>query len=855
MHHKLKKIIITGGLGYLGTELCRLYSGISWKHDITVIDNRFLSERVKELKNWNIKFIQGAILDKSLIKKELKDADVVHHLAGITDVAYVYNDINIERDNKIKQIAIEGTNNIINSINDECKLIFPSTHVVFEGFKKLKKDIKEDEKVCPVLAYASSKVINEEEIKKKVKNYIILRLASVYGYSTDSLRVSIMPNLFSKITSLDGEIKLYSGGKQLKSLVPLLDVVRCFKFMEESKIQNEIFHLSKESLTVKDVALICKKINPKVNIIETEDEIPNPGYSISNKKLLNTGFKFLYGIEESIKEMVEKWSSSNNQNLELEYIKRGEKEFIDARGKISNYELSEPINLIGYIESKKGSIRANHYHPVQEQKCLLIKGQYISVYQDLLEKNAPKITQIVNSGDLIVTRPNVAHTMVFTQDSIFLNLVRGEREHENYGITHTVSHKIVSDDEGNSLLKNYKLNCRCCDGKNLKRVISLGYQPLANNLLNSSTDKDEIFPLEVNYCQDCYNCQLSYTVEAEKLFSHYLYLSSTGLSFVNHFKEAAKSYIKQLNLNKDSSHIIDIGSNDGIALKPFKDLGFKNILGIEPAKNLAKIANNFGIKTLQGFLNKDLIRKINERADLILASNVFAHVDDIKSMSDCFFSLLKKDGVIIIEVQYLLNTLLDCTFDNIYHEHVNYWSVLSLNNFFKKQDAKLFKVEKINTHGGSIRVFVTKDKNKKTDISVEDFINKEKELGLDKFKIYEEFSIKVDQIKHNVNKNITSLKNNKKTIVGYGSPAKATTALNFYNISKEIDFIIEDNSLKQEKFLPGVKIPIKNKRFLKQKPDYLLVLAWNFFEDIKKNNKDLAKNVISIKDLENINFK
>ncbi|MFN9954234.1 MAG: SAM-dependent methyltransferase, partial [bacterium] len=139
--------------------------------------------------------------------------------------------------------------------------------------------------------------------------------------------------------------------------------------------------------------------------------------------------------------------------------------------------------------------------------------------------------------------------------------------------------------------------------------------------------------------------------------------------------------------------------------------------------------------------------------------------------------------------------LLDCTFDNIYHEHVNYWSVLSLNNFFNKQDAKLFKVEKINTHGGSIRVFVTKDKNKKTDKSVEDFINKEKELGLDKFKIYEEFSIKVAQIKQNVNKNITSLKNYKKTIVGYGSPAKATTALNFYNISKEIDFIIEDNYL------------------------------------------------------------
>ena len=849
-----KKIVITGGLGYLGTELCRLYSGISWKNEIIVIDNRFLSERVNELKNWNIKFVQGAILDKDLMHKLMRDADIVHHLAGITDVAYVHNDIDIERDKKVEKIAIDGTNNIINSINEKCKLIFPSTHVVFEGLKELKKDISEDEKTCPILTYAFSKVINEEDIKKKVKNYIILRLASVYGYSMDSLRVSIMPNLFSKIASQNGEVKLYAGGKQLKSLVPLLDVARCFKFMEESNIKNEIFHLSKESKTVKEVALICKKINPKLNIIETEDEIPNPGYSISNKKLLNTGFKFLYSLEESIKEMIEKWSQ-NNQILELEYIKRGEKEFIDSRGKISNYELSEPINLIGYIESKKGSVRANHYHPVQEQKCLLIKGQYISVYQDLLEKNAPKITHIVNAGDLIVTRPNVAHTMVFTQDSIFLNLVRGEREHENYGITHTVSHKIVFDEDRDSLLKNYKLNCRCCDSKNLKRVISLGYQPLANNLLTSANEKDEVFPLEVNYCQDCYNCQLSYTVEAEKLFSHYLYLSSTGASFVDHFKEASKSYVKEFNLNKDSSQIIDVGSNDGIALKPFKDLGFKNILGIEPAKNLAEIANKSGIKTIQGFLNKDLIRKINERADLILASNVFAHVDDIKLMSECFFSLLKKDGVLIIEVQYLLNTLLDCTFDNIYHEHVNYWSVLSLNNFFNKQDAKLFKVEKINTHGGSIRVFITKDKNKETDKSVEDFINREKELGLDKFQIYEEFSKKVHQIKNNVKKNITDLKTNKKTIVGYGSPAKATTALNFYNISKEIDFIIEDNSLKQEKFLPGVKIPIKSKKFLKDKPDYLLVLAWNFFEDIKKNNKDLAKNIISIKDLESINFK
>lgn len=846
-----KKIVITGGLGYLGTELCRLYSGLSWKYNITVIDDRFLSERVNELKNWNIKFSQGAILDRNFISKELKDADVVHHLAGITDVAYVHNDINIERDNKIRQVAIEGTNNVIDSLSSKTKLIFPSTHVIFEGLKKLKENINEEEKPVPILAYASSKFKNEEDIKKKVKNYIILRLASVYGYSMDSLRTSIMPNLFSKITSLNGQIKLYGGGKQLKSLVNLIDVVRCFKFMEESEFRNEIYHLSNENLTVKDVAMICKKINPKVDIIETEDPVPNEGYSISNNKLLSTGFKFLYNVEDSIKEMIDKWSTFNSKSLELEYIKRGVKEFVDSRGKISNYELSEPINLIGYIESKKGSIRANHFHPVQEQKCLLIKGQYISVIQDLTENNTPKITKIVNAGDLVVTRPNVAHTMVFTEDSIFLNLVRGEREHENYGITHTISHKIVSDTDRDLLLKNYKFMCRCCSSKNLKRVVSLGYLPLANNLLNSEDEKIEVYPLEFNFCEECFNCQLSYTVDPEKLFSHYLYLSSTGKSFVNHFKQAAENYIKQFNLNKESSQIIDVGSNDGIALRPFKDYGFKNLLGIEPAKNLADLANKSGIKTINEFLSKETIRKINVKADLVLASNVFAHVDDIKSMTDCFFSLLKDKGVLIIEVQYLLDTLKDCTFDNIYHEHVNYWSVLSINNFFHSQNSKLFKVEKVDTHGGSIRLYISKDLNIKIDKSVEDFLAEEKKFGLKKFETYENFGKKIYKIRDLVRKNIKYLKNTKNmSIIGFGSPAKATTALNFYNVSKEIDFIIDDNLLKQEKFLPGVKIPIKNKNFLKKKADILLVLAWNFFKEIKENNQDLANQIINIKDLE-----
>ena len=169
------------------------------------------------------------------------------------------------------------------------------------------------------------------------------------------------------------------------------------------------------------------------------------------------------------------------------------------------------------------------------------------------------------------------------------------------------------------------------------------------------------------------------------MFSNYLYTSSTSKLLRNHFIVASKKYIKQFKLKPKKSYIIDIGSNDGVALKPFKDKNFKNILGIEPARNLAKIANKNKIKTFNGFLNKKNMKKIKKGADLILASNVFAHSDELREMALCMSKLLNKKGVIIIEVQYLLNTLKDLTFDNIYHEHYNYWSLTSLKNFFITQ--------------------------------------------------------------------------------------------------------------------------------------------------------------------------
>ncbi|MDC3069447.1 methyltransferase domain-containing protein, partial [Candidatus Pelagibacter sp.] len=734
--------------------------GYSWSHKITVIDNRFISERVNQIRNWNMNFIQGDILDKELIKKYCHDVDIVHHLAGITDVPRVKSESSEDKNKLISKVAEEGTQNILDAIDNKCKIIMPSSHVVFEGVENVKMNISEDEKVNPVLSYGKSKAINEEQLKRSGKNYIILRLGSVYGYSSDTARIDIMANYFAKTASQNGTLRLFAGGKQLKSLVPLIDVARSFKFMEEREdIKNQLFNLTKETVTVKEVAQICKKYNPKIILRETNDEIPNLGFSLSNEKILKTGFKFLYALEESLKEMIHKWSK---QDLikDLEYVRDGEDEFVDNRGKISNHELTEPINMIGLIESKKGTIRANHYHPQQEQKCLFTKGQIIEIFQDILNPNSPKVTQVVNEGQLSIIKPNVAHTMVFSKDTTFLNLVRGEREHENYGVTHTIKHVFVDEKEKNLLLKCYKFECRSCGNEKLKRVISLGYQPLANNLLKKKTENTELYPLEVNYCDNCHNCQLSVAVDPKKMFLNYLYTSSTSKVFREHFEKSAKKYIKEFKLTK-KSYIIDVGSNDGIALTPFRNLGFKNVLGIEPAKNLAKLANKNKIKTFNGFLTIKNLKKINKGADIILASNVFAHSDNLKEMAECMKRLLKKNGTLIIEVQYLLNTLKDLTFDNIYHEHYNYWSLTSLVNFFKQFDLEIYNAEKIQTHGGSLRIYI---KNKKTKINknVKLLLKEEENFGIKEYSTYKNFADKIYKIRSNVINNLNKLKQESK---------------------------------------------------------------------------------------------
>ena len=835
----MKKILITGGLGYIGMELSKVYSGYSSIYNVTVIDNKFYSSRVNQLKVWGIDYKQLDILDENQLKEFIKDFDVIYHLAGITDVPQTASQEDKKLNNLIKKVGIQGTKNIIKYSKESCKIIFPSTHVVFEGIKTVKKNLSEDDNPVPVLEYSKTKYKSEQDLINSDKNFVILRLGSVYGNSYDSTRLNIMPNLFAKLTAENGNISLFGGGKQLKSLVNVIDVSRAMHFVgENEKINNEIFHISNETLSVKQVADICKKVNKKITIKSTNDEVPNLGYGLSNKKIKDLGFKFLYNLKNSISEMVDFWSNKE-KIISNELIINGKDNYEDSRGLISNYYFDDSINMIGYVDSVKGSIRGNHYHPIQTQRCLLISGSYISITKNLLEQNPIVETLLVKAGDLSIIPPNVAHTMVFLEDSVLLNLVTGEREHQNYGMTHTMRYELVNENLAKNLLDSYKTDCRVCNSDELQPYLHLGLSPLANNLLQKKDDEYDEYPLEIMFCKKCFNSQLSVAVPSSKMFNEYLYLSSTSESFRNHFEYFAQKLKKEFNLKK-SSTVVDIGSNDGIFLKPLIDLKV-NAIGIEPAKNLSKLANKKGLKTINSYFNNKVTNEILNTygsVDIVTAFNVFAHADDLKGILDNVDKVLKRNGAFVFEVQYLLNTLKDLTFDNIYHEHFNYWCLLSLQNLFQNTNLTIYKIEKVDTHGGSIRVYASKDKAKKIHKSVKEFTNIEINYGLTDYKTYEKFGKKVEKVKSNSLIKINKIINNGENIIGFAAPAKATTVLNYFGINENIiEFTLEDNELKHEKYIPGTGIKIISPVISDNNFDNVLVLAWNFFDQIKESYK------------------
>jgi UDP-glucuronate decarboxylase len=388
--------------------------------------------------------------------------------------------------------------------------------------------------------------------------------------------------------------------------------------------------------------------------------------------------------------------------------------------------------------------------------------------------------------------------------------------------------------------------CRICKSEKLTPVLSFGSTPLANSFLseNDLTKAEPFFPLEVNFCENCYLLQLAHVVSPDLLFKNYLYVSSTSKVFVEHFEAYAKDAYDQFKLNKKSL-IVDIGSNDGILLKPFKELGVK-VLGVDPALNIAKEATKKGLKTIPEYFTEKTARKISQtygKADVVTANNVFAHTDDISGLIKGVKALLKEEGVFVVEFPYLGDMLQKNLFDLVYHEHLSYFSIAPLVTFFKNRQMKVFDVKMVSSHGGSARIFVAREGSKhKTSLLVKQILNEEKKLGLHEAKTFKEFANQIRENSSKLTSLLNEIKKEGKTIAGYGAPAKGNTLLNYFGIGKEtLDYIVDDAPLKQGLYTPGTHIPIVSSEKLKlNPPDYLLILAWNFAEPIMKKLGDFS---------------
>lgn len=386
-----------------------------------------------------------------------------------------------------------------------------------------------------------------------------------------------------------------------------------------------------------------------------------------------------------------------------------------------------------------------------------------------------------------------------------------------------------------------------CKGKNLKKIISLSPTPPANAFLTKKDlkKKELFFPLQVNFCLDCGQLQLTHVVSPELLFRNYVYVSSTSPVFVAHFEEYAKDLVKRFRLNSKSL-VIEIGSNDGILLKPLKEEGVR-VLGVDPATTIAKKATREGITTLPHFLDTKIAKRIVKKygyADVVCANNAFAHIHDLDEIVQAVKILASKDSVFVIEFPYLIDFLEKNLFDTIYHEHLSYLSLRPLVAIFKRYGVEIFDLKKVDSHGGSLRVYIKRTDGKhKVQQIVSKLLRNERKQGLDDINTYLKFAKKIEDNKDRLTNLLKKIKTQGKTIVGYGAPAKGNTLLNYFKIgSKILDYIIDDSEYKQGLYTPGTHILVAPfEKIAETKPDYVFILAWNFANPLMNKLLDFKR--------------
>ena len=387
--------------------------------------------------------------------------------------------------------------------------------------------------------------------------------------------------------------------------------------------------------------------------------------------------------------------------------------------------------------------------------------------------------------------------------------------------------------------------CRSCQQSGLEIFLDLGETPLADRLLTmEQIEEDEPkYPLEVAFCPNCSLVQILETVPPEVLFcDNYPYYSSFSPALLEHSKKNVDCLIKSRNLNS-KSFVIELASNDGYLLKNYVE---QNIpcMGIDPADGPALAAEKIGVPTLKKFFTKELaiqLRGEGRAVDIIHANNVLAHVKNTNDFVEGIGIILKDNGVAIIELPYLKNLIENCEFDTIYHEHLCYFSVTALDKMFRRHSLFLNEIEPLSIHGGSLRLYIGKEE--KISSSVQSLLTDEKTVGIDKLDYYRNFASQVQKVKDSLLNFLSYEKSTGKRIAAYGAAAKGSTLINHVGIGKEfIDFVVDRNTYKQGKYMPGKKLPIyAPERLLEELPDYVLLLAWNFADEILQQQVEFRK--------------
>ncbi len=386
--------------------------------------------------------------------------------------------------------------------------------------------------------------------------------------------------------------------------------------------------------------------------------------------------------------------------------------------------------------------------------------------------------------------------------------------------------------------------CKICN-KAAERIVSFGKMPIANGFLNRIPSDEFFYNLSVAFCPECFMVQLDETVKPDMLFNaDYQFISSTSDAMAGHFEKISAEILEKIS-GKSNPFVIELGCNDGIMLRHIAARGVKH-LGIEPSGNVASLARNNGVKVLESFFNEPVASQIVRdygQADVICGSNVFCHIENINSVFKGIGILLKNDGVLFFEDPYLLSIIKKSAFDQIYDEHIYYFSGLSVSKLARKHDMQLVDMHPQDVHGGSMRYYLKNSLSNTANNKVGEFLSEEKALNLDRLHGYSTFKDNVDKICSDLRNTLSDIKRKGNRIVAYGATSKSTTLLNYAKIGPEIiDYICDITPNKINKYTPGMHIPIKShEAFVKDTVLYALLLAWNHKKEILEKEKEYRR--------------